>query len=311
MVLFSVLTPLAFQALSFVSRLPAVDGKEPSPRSNAVWQPPVGASWQIVLADGLSDGDTSLDVDVYDIDLFENDKSVISNLHDDGRKVICYFSAGSYEDYRPDKGRFNESDIGSPLDDWEGEWWLDLRSKTVRDVMKSRLDMARDKGCDGVDPDNVDGYDNENGLDLTTEDTIDFVNWLADEAHVRGLSIGLKNAGDIIPDVIDNVEFSVNEQCVEYSECDVFASFIEKGKPVFHIEYPKGDDVNDDNPVDEETAKPICENPDSNGFSTLVKNMNLDTWLQTCEGSKASQGPKSTLWMVGPAVTTLALSHLM
>jgi hypothetical protein len=24
--------------------------------------------------------------------------------------------------------------------------------------MKKRVEMARDKGCDGVDPDNVDGY---------------------------------------------------------------------------------------------------------------------------------------------------------
>ena len=310
----STLTPVAFLALFFASRSLATDGKSsgPSPRADTVWQPAVGASWQIVLAQGLSEADTSLDVDVFDIDLFENDASMISSLHERGQKVICYFSAGSYEDYRPDQDKFKESDIGSPLDGWEGEWWLDLRSETVRDIMISRLDMASDKGCDGVDPDNVDGYDNENGLDLTTNDTIEFVNWLADEAHARGMSIGLKNAGHIIPDVIENMEWSVNEQCVEYSECEVFAAFIDQGKPVFHLEYPKGEDVNDNNPVAEGTANRICEDPDAAGFSTLMKNMNLDAWLQACENSKASMhGLKSNLWMAGPAVITLALSYIM
>ena len=52
--------------------------------------------------------------------------------------------------------------------------------------------------------------------------------------------MGLKNAGTIIPDVLDKVQFSVNEQCELYNECDVFAAFIEDGKPVYHIEYPDG-----------------------------------------------------------------------
>jgi hypothetical protein len=28
----------------------------------------------------------------------------------------------------------------------------------VRGIMRKRVEMAGDKGCDGVDPDNVDGY---------------------------------------------------------------------------------------------------------------------------------------------------------
>jgi hypothetical protein len=37
--------------------------------------------------------------------------------------------------------------------------------------MSSRLDMAQQKGCDGVDPDNIDAYGNENGLGLTEAST--------------------------------------------------------------------------------------------------------------------------------------------
>ena len=41
--------------------------------------------------------DLSLDVDWYDIDLFENHASVVAALHSLQRKVICYVSAGSWE----------------------------------------------------------------------------------------------------------------------------------------------------------------------------------------------------------------------
>ncbi|EAW09378.1 endo alpha-1,4 polygalactosaminidase [Aspergillus clavatus NRRL 1] len=253
------------------------------PESNsttAKWQPAVGTTWQIELLYPLND--TSVNVDVYDIDLFNNDKSTIKALQDAGRKVICYFSAGSYENWRPDKGRFKPADLGKDLDGWEGEKWLNLSSANVRQIMLDRLDMARDKGCDGVDPDNVDGYDNENGLDLTEADSIDFVNFLANAAHARNMSVGLKNAGAIIKSVITNMQWSVNEQCAQYSECDTYAVFPENGKPVFHIEYPKGADTNNGLSVTTKQKDAACQFADSGNFSTVIKNMDLDNWIQMC-----------------------------
>ena len=49
-----------------------------------------------------------------------------------GRKVICYFSAGSYEPYRPDAADFAAADLGNELVGWPGERWLDTRSNGVR-----------------------------------------------------------------------------------------------------------------------------------------------------------------------------------
>lgn len=253
-------------------------------RADTTWQPAVGATWQIVLLNELSD--TSLDVDIFDIDVFDNNASVVSELHDKGRKVICYFSGGTYEDWRRDAGDFSETDLGNPLADWEGERWADIRSGDIRKIMRSRLDIAKEKGCDGVDPDNVDGFNNGNGLGLTADDSVDFVNFLADEAHSRGMSIGLKNAGAIIPQVIDNMQWCVNEQCfANENECATFAEFTKTGKPVFHVEYPKGEDVNNDQPVPPAKANEICNNNSSAEFSTLIKNMNLDGWFQTCDAS--------------------------
>lgn len=70
------------------------------------------------------------------------------------------------------------------------------------------------KGCDGVDPDNVDGYDNDNGLGLTQASALDYINFLTDTAYMWDLSIGLKNAREIMPDIIDKMEWSVQEQCI-------------------------------------------------------------------------------------------------
>merc|ERR1712093_405314 len=153
------------------------DSPQPPPVNNTnategtFWRPEAGTSWQIVLEYALND--TTPDVSVYDIDLFTNPKSTIDDLHSQGRKVICYFSAGSYEDFRPDADSFDKSDYGKPLDGWPGEWWLNVSSTNVRDIMTTRIELAKTKGCDGVDPDNVDGYDNDTGFDLTKEQAVD------------------------------------------------------------------------------------------------------------------------------------------
>ena len=242
-----------------------------------------GTTWNYVLKNPIakpSEIDTT--ISVWGIDLVDNTAANISTMKKKGATVICYFSAGSYENWRPDADKFHSKDLGKDLDGWPGEKWLDIRSSNVRDIMKARLDLAVQKGCDGVDPDNVDGYDNDNGFNLKESDSIDYVTFLANEAHKRKLTVSLKNAGAIIEDVIDCVDFSVNEQCHQYKECDTYATFIEHQKPVFHVEYPKGDDVNNSNPVPTATKDAICKDSTAEDFSTIIKNMNLDDWIQKC-----------------------------
>ena len=245
-----------------------------------IWQPAAGTLWQIELANALTN--TSVDVPIYDIDLFENTAETISDLHAKGRKVICYFSAGSFENWRSDAGKFDKTtDLGKGLDGWPGEWWLDTKSVNVRNIMVVRLDMAVQKACDGVDPDNIDAYDNDNGLGLTQTDAIDFVSFLADAAHSRNLSMGLKNGGAILQQVVGKLQFSVNEQCVQYSECDEYQPFIKQGKPVFHIEYPNGSPN-----ISAESVAKSCGGEGTNGgaigFSSVLKKMNLDDWVVEC-----------------------------
>lgn len=257
------------------------DSPQPPPVNNTnategtFWKPEAGTSWQIVLEYALND--TTPDVAVYDIDLFTNPKSTIDNLHSLGRKVICYFSAGSYENFRPDASDFKKEDYGKGLDGWPGEWWLNTSSTNVRSIMTTRIELAKTKGCDGVDPDNVDGYDNDTGFDLTKEDAVDYMTFMAIEAHSRNMSIGLKNAGGIVNSTLPMMQWQVNEQCVQYSECDSFTPFITNNKPVFHIEYPKSAPS-----ISSSDNTTFCDKSTDEGFSTLLKNMNLDNWYQDC-----------------------------
>lgn len=226
----------------------------------AVWQPAPGTTWQWQLT---GDIDISFDVAMYDIDLFDVPQSVIDLLHEDGRIVICYFSAGSYEEWRPDAADFPASVRGNPLDNWPGESWLDIRQlDTLGPIMQARLDLAVQKECDGVEPDNVDGYSNNSGFPLAANDQITYNTWLATEAHSRGLSIGLKNDLDQIATLLPHFDWALNEQCFQYDECNLLLPFIQAGKAVFSVEY-KGE------------LADFCPRATAKQFSWLLKEWDL------------------------------------
>lgn len=225
-----------------------------------LWKPQPGTTWQWQLTDEVN---TSYDVEMYDIDLFDVPQEIIDELHDDGRIVICYFSAGSWEDWRDDASDFPNEILGQTLDGWEDERWLDISQiELLEPVMIARLDLAVEKGCDGVEPDNVDAYNNETGFDLSYENQLAYNIWLAEQAHKRGLSIGLKNDLDQIEDLVEYFDWTLNEECFFFEECDLLLPFIEANKAVFGVEY--------DGEPDE-----YCPLANEMGFSWLTKTLDL------------------------------------
>ncbi len=232
------------------------------------YQPAPLTTWQWQLQGEVN---TSYNVEVYNIDLFDSSKALIESLQDNNKKVICYFSGGSYENWRPDEYQFKKDDLGKTLDGWPGERWLDIRSNNVRNIMKGRLDLAQQKGCDGVEPDNMDGYTNKPGFSFTPEDQINYNKFIAKEAHARNLSVGLKNDLDQINDLVDHFDFAVNEQCFQYNECDVLKPFITQGKAVFNAEY-KSSYVRD--------PTSVCKKSKKLKFSTLILPLNLNDSLR-------------------------------
>jgi hypothetical protein len=245
----------------------------PRKAATTAWVPQVTDTWQWQLRGNI---DTGYDVVVYDIDLFDAPQATINSLKAQGRRVVCYFSAGSSENWRTDFAQFAPADMGRALRGWAGERWLDTRSANVRRIMKARLDLALAKGCDGVEPDNMDGYDNKPGFALDGESQLDYNRFIAREARARGLAVGLKNDTAQLAELEPDFDFAVNEQCHEYpnddggTECDGYAVFTTKGKPVFNAEY-------DERYVNDAQARvALCEAARAAGLRTLVLPPNLD-----------------------------------
>jgi len=247
-----------------------------APYTGGSWyMPSVDTTWQWQLMGTVN---TSYGVDLYDVDLFDSTATLIEELQTDGKFVICYFSAGSSEEWRDDFELFEESDMGKKLDGWDGENWLDVRSQNVFDIMLTRLDLAVTKGCDGVEPDNMDAYDNRSGFDLTYDDQLTYNRHIANQAHMRGLAVGLKNDMAQADDLVDYYDFMVNEECHEYEECETTTPFVDKGKPVFNAEYPGSlSDAQD-------VQASICAAAQALNIRTLLLPLDLDdSWRITCD----------------------------
>jgi hypothetical protein len=232
----------------------------------AIWHPQPGLTWQWQLTEPV---DTTVDAQVYDVDGVDNGADVVAALHAAGRKVICYVNAGAYESFRADAGRFPTSVLGSS-NGWPGERWLDIRQwRVLRPIMAARFAECASKGFDAVEADNVDGYENDSGFPLTAADQLTYNRMLAALAHADHLAIGLKNDLDQVPDLLPDFDFAIDEQCVEYDECDQLAPFTAAGKAVFHVEYSL--------PLAE-----FCPQTAPLRFSSMKKNTALDAPRWPC-----------------------------
>jgi hypothetical protein len=212
-------------------------------------------------------------IGVYEVDLFDAAQPTIDALHAAGGYVICYFSAGSVEDWRPDLAEFPASLIGKDYEGWNGERWLDIRQgDALAPIFRARMDLAVEKSCDAVDPDNVDGFSNATGFAISAEEQRAFNLWLAEAAHSRGLAIGLKNAAELVPQLAESFDFAVIENCAAQHACAGYRRFADQGKAVFQIEY-RGETR------DWEKA---CRKAKEHGFTAILANLELDGDAESC-----------------------------
>jgi hypothetical protein len=233
------------------------------------WHPTVGLTWQWQLTGKL---DFDLHTDVIDIDL-DVGQSVVDYYHGSGTKVICYISIGSFENWRSDADQFPDEVLGKDYEGWSGEKWLDIRRiDLLAPIMLARLDECATKGFDGVEPDNMQIWDNDTGFPLSYEDQLQYVLWLADEAHKRGLAIGQKNAPDQTKDLVEIFDFAIIEDAFYYGWAKDMLPYIQANKPVFAAEYT-------DLPGNFET---FCFQSMELRFSTILKHRELNAWLETC-----------------------------
>lgn len=231
------------------------------------WRPAVRTSWQWQLSGSV---DTTVDAEVFDIDLFDNGASVVDALHAQGRRVVCYTSAGSLEDWRPDAANFPGAIVGKRLDGWAGERWLDVRARRVlRPLMQARIDQCAAKGFDGVEFDNVDGWSNDTGFAISRADQLRYNVMLANLAHSAGLSVALKNDVEQVLRLEPYFDMHLDEECFTYDECQRLAPFTDAGKPVFVVEYRLA-------------AENFCPQANAMDLNAMRKRLNLGAWREPC-----------------------------
>src|SRR2546422_1613490 len=155
--------------------------------------------------------------------------------------------------------------------------------------MEARMDMCVTKGFDGIEVDNVDGYSNPTGFPLTYQDQLNYDIFLANAAHARGLSVGLKNDVGQVKDLLPFFNWALDESCFNFNECSTLLPFINAGKAVFQTEY--------------DTSQ-YCGQANTLNFNGIVKHQLLDAWIQPCRSSTSTTTTSSTTTSTTITTTT-------
>lgn len=211
----------------------------------ARWIPGPVPSWQWQLTWPVN---TTINAAVYDIDYDGSGsgspaqvKAVVTMLHGQGRRAVCYLETAGWENYRPDAKSYPNFILGRAIDGWAGEKYVDVRQRAILEpILKKRFQQCRDAGFDGVETDIDDTYTANTGFRLTEADLVTFNSWVADDIHALGMAWFFKNGingDDFITTLLPKMDGTVNEQCWEYGECAALAPVIAAGKPVLNTEY--------------------------------------------------------------------------
>lgn len=246
------------------------------------WAPKPSTTWvwdldsTSVSSPSISRGSAVVNykADAYAIDPVMVGAQAIAALHRDGKKVVCYVDVGSWEPGRTDRAAFDAACICGPgismktdgscpsnshkMTGWT-EWWFDIHTpkcaESVRAGMSKRFEEAQKLGCDAIEPDNLDAWQNEDdtgapsaGWGITIADQVAYLKILAEDAHQLGMGILLKNAGGLLvddggkptlytQDIVAAFDGSLNEQCHQYNECSTYAAFGRANKAMWNAEY--------------------------------------------------------------------------
>ncbi|HIP49756.1 MAG TPA: endo alpha-1,4 polygalactosaminidase [Lutibacter sp.] len=251
---------------------------EDNPITGEWYKPTPETTFDWDLRDNIPN-DFTYEASIVDIDAFDNSKSYVAKLQTQGKKVIAYVSVGSWEDWRPDINDFPASIIGNNYPDWDGEKFLDIRNiDALAPIMRARLDMIKEKGFDGIEPDNMDlnsWTTAELGFEITDADVIRYSKWLANEAHSRGLSIGQKNATDLAEQLVDTFDWILLEDAFNDNIQEEAKIYITNNKAVFATEYT-------DEMSSSHFESTVCPTAKTLKFTAILKHRELDGFIEVC-----------------------------
>lgn len=239
------------------------------------WQPVPGVSFDWVL-DNITTKDT-FSAEVVDVDAFETSKATVDALHAKGKKVIAYISAGTLENDRPDGNLLPKEVVGKVYPEWPEERWVDIsKLDKVKPWLISRFTMIKQKGFDAIEPDNLDGYENETGFNISATDAKNYCLYMIELAHSMGLGIGQKNVPELTGDLSSKFDWALTEDAFDQGWQDDMLPYISKNKPVFVAEYT-------DEMSQSKFQTTVCPAAKTKKFSAVLKRRDLDKWSYFCK----------------------------
>lgn len=205
----------------------------PAAPAAAHWVPPTHLTWYWQLQ-----GSVKVEpVMATDMDAFDNTAATVAKFHALGQKVIAYIDVGTWENWRPDAGSFPAS-VKGRSNGWPGEKWLDIRQLSIlQPIMAARMNMAKAKGFDAIEPDNMDGWENETGFPITAAQQLTYNEWIANYAHSIGLTVFQKNDPEQATTLQPYFDGILDEQAIQYNEANLLQPYLAADKPVLDAEY--------------------------------------------------------------------------
>jgi len=221
-------------------------------------------------------------VSMYVVDLFTIEGSDITAIHDGGHKVMCVFHSAqvniSDDNSDPDQEKYDVDVRQNYTDDTNTSKWLDISQGSVRDNLTKRIDIAQEKGCDGVVPTDTYMYNiSGTGVTFDSDAQKKYNIRLANYAHDQNLTVGLKDDKSQIFSLVEYYDFALTRDCYALGHCDAYEYFVEKKKPVFDTE------LNTTYPLNSTIRNTMCADANKRKYSTIVVTYDLNgTYRDSC-----------------------------
>ncbi len=224
---------------------------------------------------------------VIDIDVLDSEKKLVTRLKKEWKIVIWYINVWSIENYRDDYKLFPKEVVWKTYPNWEDEKFLDIKNyEKFQHLIINRLDIAQQKWFDGIEPDNMDIYDNfeETWFKITKWDMKEYLVWLQKEVHKRGMFLIQKNAPELSKSMSQYFDWALLEWAFYNNFSQNFTSYISAKKVVFNTEYT-------DNTSKKEFLENVCPKSKKLWFISILKHRNLDNFVVECSPAKPSPQP--------------------
>jgi len=215
---------------------------------------------------------------VVDLDVLDTPKTTVEKLKKQWKIVIWYINIWAIENYRDDYEKFPKNVIWKTYSWWEDEKYLDVRKyEKFQKFILNRLEIAKEKGFNWIEPDNMDTYDNfeETWFKILEWDMREYLTWLNIETNKRWMFLIQKNAPELSKKMEKNFDAALLEWAFYNNFEDDFKNYIKNWKKVFNVEYTY-------NTSKKFFLENICTKSKKLWFISILKNRDLDEFILEC-----------------------------